>query len=300
MSISMKDIKELRERTGAGVLDCKKALGETDGDIEAAIDYLREKGMSDAAKKSGRVAAEGIVNVLINDSRDKGIIVEVNSETDFVAKNDRFKDLVNSISEHIMLSNAENLDQLNTEKWFEDDDKTVERVIKEAIAGIGENINLRRYEKIETDGFLYGYIHLNGKIGVLAEFNGEQTEDTLKTAKNITMHIAASDPEYIKREDVDPEVIDKETAIIKEQLKNEGKPEHILDQIVKGKINKFFTQICLLEQEYIRDTDLQVQEVLADSDISIENFVRYQLGQGIEKKKEDFAEEVMAEVNKNE
>lgn len=300
MSISMKDIKELRERTGAGVLDCKKALGETDGDIEAAIDYLREKGMSDAAKKSGRVAAEGIVNVLINDSRDKGIIVEVNSETDFVAKNDRFKDLVNSISEHIMLSNAENLDQLNTEKWFEDDDKTVERVIKEAIAGIGENINLRRYEKIETDGFLYGYIHLNGKIGVLAEYNGEQTEDTLKTAKNITMHIAASDPEYIKREDVDPEVIDKETAIIKEQLKNEGKPEHILDQIVKGKINKFFTQICLLEQEYIRDTDLQVQEVLADSDISIENFVRYQLGQGIEKKKEDFAEEVMAEVNKNE
>lgn len=300
MSISMKDIKKLRERTGAGVLDCKNALGETDGDIEAAIDYLREKGMSDAAKKSGRVAAEGIVNVLINDSRDKGIIVEVNSETDFVAKNDRFKDLVNSISEHIMLSNAENLDQLNTEIWFEDDDKTVERVIKEAIAGIGENINLRRYQKIETDGFLYGYIHLNGKIGVLAEFNGEQTEETLKTAKNITMHIAASDPEYIKREDVDPKLIDKETAIIKEQLKNEGKPEHILDQIVKGKINKFYNQICLLEQEYIRDTDLQVQEVLADSDISIENFVRYELGQGIEKKEEDFAEEVMAEVNKNE
>jgi len=300
MSKSMKDIKELRERTGAGVLDCKKALDETDGDIEAAIDFLREKGMSEAAKKSGRVAAEGIVDVLINDERDKGIIVEVNSETDFVAKNERFQDLVSSISEHIMLSNAENLEQLNAEKWFKDESKTVETIIKEAIAGIGENINLRRYEKIETDGFLYGYIHLNGKIGVLAEFEGEKTEEALNTAKNISMHIAASNPEFLSREDVDEEVVEKEKAIIKEQLKNEGKPDHILDQIVEGKINKFYTQICLLEQEYIRDTDLQVQDVLDESDVAVKQFVRYELGEGIEKKQEDFAEEVMAEVNKNE
>jgi len=296
----MKDIKELRERTGAGVLDCKKALDETDGDIEAAIDFLREKGMSEAAKKSGRVAAEGIVDVLINEKRDKGIIVEVNSETDFVAKNERFQDLVSSISEHIMLSNAENLEQLNAEKWFKDESKTVETIIKEAIAGIGENINLRRYEKIETDGFLYGYIHLNGKIGVLAEFEGEKTEEALNTAKNISMHIAASNPEFLSREDVDEEVVEKEKAIIKEQLKNEGKPDHILDQIVEGKINKFYTQICLLEQEYIRDTDLQVQDVLDESDVAVKQFVRYELGEGIEKKQEDFAEEVMAEVNKNE
>ncbi|HMA60666.1 MAG TPA: translation elongation factor Ts [Halanaerobiales bacterium] len=300
MSKSMKDIKELRERTGAGVLDCKKALDETDGDIEAAIDFLREKGMSEAAKKSGRVAAEGIVDVLINEKRDKGIIVEVNSETDFVAKNERFQDLVSSISEHIMLSNAENLEQLNAEKWFKDESKTVETIIKEAIAGIGENINLRRYEKIETDGFLYGYIHLNGKIGVLAEFEGEKTEEALNTAKNISMHIAASNPEFLSREDVDEEVVEKEKAIIKEQLKNEGKPDHILDQIVEGKINKFYTQICLLEQEYIRDTDLQVQDVLDESDVAVKQFVRYELGEGIEKKQEDFAEEVMAEVNKNE
>lgn len=300
MSKSMKDIKELRERTGAGVLDCKKALDETDGDIEAAIDFLREKGMSEAAKKSGRVAAEGIVDVLINDKRDKGIIVEVNSETDFVAKNERFQDLVASISEHIMLSNAENLEELNAEKWFKDESKTVETIIKEAIAGIGENIKLRRYEKIETEGFLYGYIHLNGKIGVLAEFEGEKTEETLNTAKNICMHIAASNPEFLGREDVDEEVVEKEKSIIKEQLKNEGKPEHILDQIVEGKINKFYTQICLLEQEYIRDTDLQVQDVLDESDITVKQFVRYELGEGIEKKQEDFAEEVMAEVNKNE
>ncbi len=300
MSKSMKDIKELRERTGAGVLDCKKALDKTDGDIEAAIDFLREKGMSEAAKKSGRVAAEGLVDVLINDERDKGIIVEVNSETDFVAKNERFQDLVSSISEHIMLSNAKNLDELNAEKWFKDENKTVETIIKEAIAGIGENIKLRRYEKIETDGFLYGYIHLNGKIGVLAEFSGEQTEEALNTAKNISMHIAASNPEFLSRDDVDEEVVEKEKTIIKEQLKNEGKPEHILDQIVEGKINKFYTQICLLEQEYIRDTDLQVQEVLDESDIEVKQFVRYELGEGIEKKQEDFAEEVMAEVNKNE
>ena len=300
MSKSMKDIKELRERTGAGVLDCKKALDETDGDIEAAIDFLREKGMSEAAKKSGRVAAEGIVDVLINDERDKGIIVEVNSETDFVAKNERFQDLVSSISEHIMLSNAENLEQLNAEKWFKDESKTVETIIKEAIAGIGENINLRRYEKIETDGFLYGYIHLNGKIGVLAEFEGEKTEEALNTAKNISMHIAASNPEFLSREDVDEEVVEKEKAIIKEQLKNEGKPDHILDQIVEGKINKFYTQICLLEQEYIRDTDLQVQDVLDESDVAVKQFVRYELGEGIEKKQEDFAEEVMKKKKKNE
>jgi elongation factor Ts len=296
----MKDIKELRERTGAGVLDCKKALDETDGDIEAAIDYLREKGMSDAAKKSSRVAAEGLVDVVINEERNKGLIVEVNSETDFVAKNDKFRDLVDSISEHIMVSDAKDIEELNSEKWYKDDSKTVETIVKEAIAGIGENINLRRYEKIETDGFLYGYIHLNGKIGVLAEFEGEKTEEALKTAKNISMHIAASNPEFINREDVDSELVEKEKNIIKEQLKNEGKPEHILDQIVEGKINKFYTQICLVEQEYIRDTDLQVQDVLDESDINVKQFVRYELGEGIEKKQEDFAEEVMAEVNKGE
>ncbi len=299
MSVSMKDIKELRERTGAGVLDCKNALNETDGDVEAAIDYLREKGMSDAAKKSGRVAAEGIVNVLINDDRNEGLIVEVNSETDFVAKNDNFRNLVDNISNHIMQSQANDVDELNSEKWFNDESKTVETIVKEAIASIGENINLRRFEKMTTDGFLYGYIHLNGKIGVLAEFKGEQNEDTLKTAKNIAMHIAASNPEFLNRDDVDSEVIEKERKIIMEQLKNEGKPEHILEQIVEGKINKYYTQICLVEQEYIRDTDLQVKEVLEDSDISIEQFVRYELGEGIEKKQEDFAEEVMAEVNKN-
>jgi len=300
MSVSMKDIKELRGRTGAGVLDCKNALTETEGNIEAAIDFLREKGMSEAAKKSGRVAAEGLVNVMINDHRDKGVIVEINSETDFVAKNERFQDLVNSISEHIMLSKANNLAELNAEKWFKDEDKTVETIIKEAIAGIGENINLRRYVKMKTEGFLYGYIHLNGKIGVLAEFEGEQDDASLNTAKNITMHIAASNPDFLSREDVDQDVIKKEKTIIKEQLKNEGKPEHILDQIVEGKINKYYTQICLLEQEYIRDTDLQVKDVLEESDISVKRFTRYELGEGIEKKEEDFAEEVMAEVNKNE
>ncbi|MFW5998154.1 MAG: translation elongation factor Ts [Halanaerobiaceae bacterium] len=298
MSVSMDDVKELRQRTSAGVLDCKKALTETDGDIEKAVDYLREKGMSDAADKAGRTASEGKVNIIINEEKDQGIIVEVNSETDFVAKNDNFQDLVNEISQHIMQSNAKNLDQLLNEDWYNDQSKDVNSIIKEAIASIGENINLRRFEKYTTDGFLQGYIHLGGKIGVLVDFEGELNEDTTQTAKNIAMHIAASNPDYVSRNDVDEKVIEKEKQIYREQMLNEGKPEHIIDNIVEGKIDKFYTQICLLEQPFVRDEDITVKELLEESTLSVKRFTRFEVGEGIEEEEEDFASEVMAEMNK--
>ncbi|MFW6266928.1 MAG: translation elongation factor Ts, partial [Halanaerobium sp.] len=292
--VTMKDIKELRSRTGAGVLDCKKALNKVDGDIEAAVEHLREKGMAAAAKKAGRVAAEGLVSLNISDDRKKGVLVEVNSETDFVAKNDNFQALVSDISEHLMQSEAEEVEAVENEVWFKDENDTVSDVIKAAIANIGENINLRRFKRVETDGYLFGYIHLGGKIGVLVEFANEFTEEKAQTAKDIAMHIAAINPEFLDRDSVDQESIEKEKKIYKEQMLNEGKPEHIIDQIVEGKINKYYTQVCLLEQPFVRDDDQTVAEILAENDMEVKQFTRFEIGEGIEKKEEDFAAEVAA------
>lgn len=294
MGVTMKDIKELRSRTGAGVLDCKKALNKVDGDIEAAVEHLREKGMAAAAKKAGRVAAEGLVSLNISDDRKKGILVEVNSETDFVAKNDNFKTLVSDISEHLMQSEAEEVEAVEEEKWFKDDSETVNDVIKAAIANIGENINLRRFKRVETDGYLFGYIHLGGKIGVLVEFANDFAEEKAQTAKDVAMHIAAINPEFLDRDSVDAESIEKEKKIYKEQMLNEGKPEHIIDQIVEGKINKYYTQVCLLEQPFVRDDDKTVAEVLEENNMEVKQFTRFEIGEGIEKKEEDFAAEVAA------
>jgi len=294
MGVTMKDIKELRSRTGAGVLDCKKALNKVDGDIEAAVEHLREKGMAAAAKKAGRIAAEGLVSLNISDDRKKGVLVEVNSETDFVAKNENFQSLVSDISEHLMQSEAEDVESVEKEAWFKDESDTVNDVIKAAIASIGENINLRRFKKIETDGYLFGYIHMGGKIGVLAEFANEFEEAKAQTAKDVAMHIAAINPDFLDRDSVDAEAIEKEKKIYKEQMLNEGKPEHILDQIVEGKINKYYTQVCLLEQPFVRDDDQTVGEVLAENDMEVKQFTRFEIGEGIEKKEEDFAAEVAA------
>lgn len=294
MSVTMEDIKELRSRTGAGVLDCKKALNKVDGDIEAAVEHLREKGMAAAAKKAGRVAAEGLVSLNISDDRKKGILVEVNSETDFVAKNDNFKSLVNDISEHLMQSQAEDVETVEKEAWFKDESDTVNDVIKAAIASIGENINLRRFKRVETDGYLFGYIHMGGKIGVLVEFANEFSEEKAQTAKDVAMHIAAINPDFLDRDSVDAGSIEKEKKIYKEQMLNEGKPEHIIDQIVEGKINKYYTQVCLLEQPFVRDDDQTVAEVLEANDMEVKQFTRFEIGEGIEKKEEDFAAEVAA------
>ncbi|MFW6295511.1 MAG: translation elongation factor Ts, partial [Halanaerobium sp.] len=292
--VTMKDIKELRSRTGAGVLDCKKALNKVDGDIEAAVEHLREKGMAAAAKKAGRVAAEGLVSLNISDDRKKGVLVEVNSETDFVAKNENFQSLVSDISEHLMQSEADEVETVEKEAWFKDESDTVNDVIKAAIASIGENINLRRFKKIETDGYLFGYIHMGGKIGVLAEFANEFSEEKAQTAKDVAMHIAAINPDFLDRDSVDAEAVEKEKKIYKEQMLNEGKPEHIIDQIVEGKINKYYTQVCLLEQPFVRDDDKTVGEVLSENDMEVKQFTRFEIGEGIEKKEEDFAAEVAA------
>ncbi|MGM0602855.1 MAG: translation elongation factor Ts [Bacillota bacterium] len=299
MGVSMKDIKELRSRTGAGVLDCKKALNQKDGDVEAAVEYLREKGMADAAKKAGRVAAEGLVNLEITEDRKQGIIVEINSETDFVAKNEKFQSLVDQISAHILQSRSDNVEALLEEKWYLDNDKTVNDIVKEAIANIGENINLRRFKRFESDGFLYGYIHLGGKIGVMVDFDNEFSSEKEQTAKDIAMHIAAIKPEYLNREEVSQDDIEKEKKIYKEQMLNEGKPEHIIDKIVEGKMNKYYTQVCLLEQPFVRDDEKTVSEILAENNMAVNEFVRFEIGEGIEKKEEDFAAEVMAEARKN-
>jgi len=294
MGVTMKDIKELRSRTGAGVLDCKKALNKVDGDIEAAVEHLREKGMAAAAKKAGRVAAEGLVSLNISDDRKKGVLVEVNSETDFVAKNDNFQSLVSDISEHLMQSEAEDVESVENEAWFKDKNDTVSDVIKAAIANIGENINLRRFKRVETDGYLFGYIHMGGKIGVLVEFANEFAEEKAQAAKDVAMHIAAINPEFLDRDSVDSESIEKEKKIYREQMLNEGKPEHILDQIVEGKINKYYTQVCLLEQPFVRDDDKTVAEVLEENNMEVKQFTRFEIGEGIEKKEEDFAAEVAA------
>ncbi|MGM0420544.1 MAG: translation elongation factor Ts [Bacillota bacterium] len=295
MAFGMNEIKELRARTGAGVLDCKNALTEKDGDIEAAVDYLREKGMAAAAKRAGKVAAEGMVNTMITDDRKKGIIVEVNSETDFVAKNENFKNLVGDITEQLLNSDAEDVETALTEGWFKEPEKSLEVVIKEAVASIGENIQLRRFSRFETAGSVYSYIHMGGKIGVLVEMSEDPGSEV---ANNIAMQIAASAPEFITPEEVTEEDIAREKKVYREQMLNEGKPEHIVDNIVEGKMNKYYSQVCLNKQEFIRDTDLSVEEYLEDKGVSVNNFERFEVGEGIEKEEEDFAAEVQAELNK--
>ncbi len=296
MAFGMKEIKELRERTGAGVLDCKKALQEQDGDVDAAIDYLREKGMAAAAKRAGRVAAEGLVKVDVSENKKQGLILEVNCETDFVAKNDSFIELVDDISRHIQDGSAETVEEALAENYVDDDSKTLETVIKEAVASIGENIQLRRFARCETEGFLHSYTHMGGKIGVLVEFSGEEN---LTAANNIAMHIAASSPEYLSRDDVSEEDVAREKKVYREQMLNEGKPENIIDNIVEGKMGKYYTQVCLLEQEYVRDTDISVGEYLEQEELEVESFVRYEVGEGIETEEEDFAEEVKAQMENN-
>ena len=295
---SMKDIKELRERTGSGVLDCKKALEAKDGDIEAAVEYLREKGIAAAAKKAGRIAAEGTVNVLISEDRKNGIVLEVNSETDFVAKTDQFQNLVNDLSQHLLQSNVNDVQTVLDEPWYLDHNKTVNTVIKETIAEIGENITLRRFTKYTTTSFLQGYIHMGGKIGVLVNLAAEVNEQHEKVVKDLAMQIAASKPEYISRDQVSAEVIDKERNIYKEQMLNEGKPEHIIDKIIAGKIEKFYGEICLLEQAFIKDADQTIKQLIQKTDIVVNAFTRFELGEGLAKKEEDFAAEVMKEVSK--
>ena len=289
--ISASMVKELREKTGAGMMDCKKVLTETDGDMEKASELLRERGISKAAKKSGRIAAEGLVSSYVSDDRKIGAIVEVNAETDFVAKNEEFKGFVNDIAKIVATTNPKDLEELSAEKYLETG-KTVKEVLTDKIATIGENMSIRRFERFESEGLVESYIHGEGKIAVLVDFSkGEQG-----VAKDVCMQIAAAKPEYICESEVPEEVVNKEMEILKAQAMNEGKPAEIAEKMVKGRIGKFYAEICLVDQPFVKDQNIKVSELLKSKNSEIVRFARFEKGEGIEKKEENFAEEVMKQL----
>ena len=283
-------VKELREKTGAGMMDCKRVLTETDGDLEKASELLRERGIAKAAKKSGRVAAEGIVEAYISEDGKVGAIVEVNSETDFVAKNEEFKTFVMDVAKQVVKNNPATVEDLLAEKSISDPEKTVQEVLTNKIATIGENMTIRRFERFETTGTVEKYIHGDGKIGVLVDMENATPE----LAKDICMQIAAAKPEFVNREQVPAERLEKEKEILKAQTMNEGKPEAIAEKIVMGRINKFYEEICLVDQEFVKDSSMKVAQVLKDA--TVVEFARFEKGEGIEKKEENFAEEVMKQL----
>ena len=289
MAITTALIKELRERTGAGMLDCKKALEENGGDIEKAIDWLREKGIAKAAKKSGRVAAEGLVFAAVSADRKKGAILEFNSETDFVAKNDEFKNFGEKL---VQLSLEHDLTSEDELKAFELEGKKVEDNLTELIAKIGENMNIRRLKLVSTNGFIETYIHLGGKIGVLLNVSGEATPENVEKAKGVAMHVAAMDPKYLNSEQVTADDLEREKEIARHQLQQEGKPENIIEKILEGKMRKFYEENCLVNQKYVRDDSVTIEKFIAPS--SIISFDRFKVGEGIEKDDVDFAAEVAA------
>ena len=297
MAFTAQDVKELREITGCGMMDCKKALTETDGDKEKAIDLLREKGLATAAKKSGRIAAEGIVKAYITDDKKVGVLVEVNSETDFVAKNDEFQVFVAKVAEIIAADAPADVEALKEIKF--NDEQNVGEALTALIAKIGENMNIRRFERIE--GNVCSYVHGEGRIGVLV-----QAEDSLadaaayEAARDVAMQVAAINPLYLSKDTVPAEDVEKEKHIImaqiKEDPKNASKPDNIIEKMVGGKINKFYEQNCLLQQEFVKDDSVKVEAYLASKGVKLINFVRLEKGEGIEKKQENFADEVASMI----
>lgn len=282
-------IKELRDLSGAGLMDCKKALEASNNDIDEAIDYLRKKGISKAAKKADRVAAEGLSTVVIDGNNAS--IVEVNCETDFVAKNEKFVNLVNKIAELIVKNDVKTMEEamsLSTEEG------TLNDTIVNFTATIGEKISFRRFARLsKTDSQNFGsYIHMGGRIAVLTLLEGADEE----TAKDVSMHAAAMRPSYVKREDVPAEEVERETSVLKEQAMNEGKPAEIAEKMVNGRINKFYKEICLEEQDFVKDSDMTVGAFVKSKNGSIVNMVRFEVGEGIEKKEENFTEEVMNQI----
>ena len=285
-------VKELREKTGAGMMDCKKVLTETDGDLEKATELLRERGIAKAAKKSGRVAAEGIVEAYISEDGKVGAIVEVNSETDFVGKNEEFRTFVMNVAKQVVEKNPADVESLLAQDSIEEPGKTVQEVLVGKIATIGENLNIRRFARFASEGLVEKYIHGDGKIAVLINMKKGSKE----VAKDVCMQIAAARPEYLNEESVPAERIEKEKEILKIQTMNEGKPEAIAEKIVEGRIGKFFSEICLLDQQFVKNPDIKVSQLLKEKDAEVVEFARFETGEGIEKKEENFAEEVMKQL----
>ena len=291
--ISASMVKELREKTGAGMMDCKKALTETNGDMEKAIEYLREKGITKAAKKSSRIAAEGLVLAYVSEDGKLGSAVEVNSETDFVAQNAEFRSFVEALAKQVALKNPKDVDDLMNQEFIEETGKKVSEALVEKVAKIGENMNIRRFVRFETtDGLIEKYIHGDGKIAVLVNMKNADKE----LAKDICMQIAAARPELIDEKSVPAERLEKEMEILKAQAINEGKPAAIAEKVVQGRIGKFYSEICLVDQEFVKNPDMKVSELLKSKGAEVVEFARIERGEGIEKKEENFAEEVMKQI----
>lgn len=294
MAITAKMVKELREQTGAGMMDCKKALTETNGNMEDAIDFLRKSGAAQAAKKAGRIAAEGTTFIEVNGN--DAVLLEVNCETDFVTKNETFQKLVADLGKELVTSKPADLEAALKQN-VEAVGQTVEEYINSAIATIGEKITLRRFALLsKTDADAFGaYMHMGGRIGALTILEGSQDEEA---AKDVAMHVAAANPSYVSRDEVPEDEINREKEILTEQALNEGKPANIVEKMVVGRLGKFFEEICLLDQQFVKDSDVKVKKFVADKGATVKSFVRYEVGEGIEKKEEDFAEEVMSQMKK--
>jgi elongation factor Ts len=293
MAFTAKDVKELREMTGCGMMDCKKALTETDGDKDKAIEFLREKGLATAAKKSGRIAAEGIVKAYVNGN--VGVLVEVNSETDFVAKNDEFQQFVSDVAKTVAEANPADVDALKAAPC---NGSTIGDMLTALIAKIGENMNIRRFARIETTGAVVEYIHAAGKIGVLVEADAENNDTTKECLKNVAMQVAALNPKYLSSDDIPQDYKDHEKEILIAQLKNDpknaSKPDNIIEKMITGRLAKEFKEVCLLEQEYVKAENKESVAKYVESvgNITVKQFVRFETGEGLEKKEEDFAAEV--------
>ncbi|MFC7061181.1 translation elongation factor Ts [Halobacillus seohaensis] len=294
MAINAKMVKELREKTGAGMMDCKKALTETDGDMEKAIDWLREKGISKAQKKADRIAAEGAAHIVVEGNT--AVLFEVNCETDFVTKNDQFKTLLQELGKHLINQKPASVESALEEK-LHGEGSTLNEYITDITAKIGEKISLRRFEiKEKTDNDAFGaYTHMGGRIGVLTILEGSTDE---AVAKDVAMHVAAVNPRYVSRDAIPEEEVNTERETLKTQALSEGKPENIVEKMVEGRLNKFFEEICLLEQSFVKDPDQKVKQYIASASGSINGFVRFEVGEGMQKREENFADEVMSQVKK--
>lgn len=307
-NITSQMVKELREMTQAGMMDCKKALVEADGDMDKAVEWLREKGLAAAAKKAGRIAAEGVVASYITDDAKIGVVVEVNCETDFVAKTDNFINFSKNVAKHIALANPADVDALMNQKFVDDESKTITDLVSDATVSIGEKISIRRFARYETDkGAVESYIHMGGKIGVLLLVENDNAEtianETFKTFyHDVALQIAAAKPSYVKKEEVPAENLAKEREILRAQALNEGKPEKIVDKMVDGRIQKYYKEVCLVEQPFVKDGDKSISQLTAEvakeigANINIVSFERFERGEGIEKRKDNFAEEIAAQM----
>ena len=308
MAVTAKMVKELREMTGAGMMDCKKALNETDGNMDAAVEYLRKNGQAKAEKKAGRIAAEGIVMADVKDDK-VAAIVEVNSETDFVAKNAEFQGFVKAVVNQAIATESADMDAFMAEAWNEDTSMTVKDALTAKISVIGENLNIRRFEKVATDGCVVSYIHGGGRIGVLVEADTDVVNDEIKLClKNVAMQVAAMSPKYVSREEVPADYLEHEKEILLAQAKKENeeskkqKPDNIIEKMIIGRLNKEMKEICLLDQVYVQDGDLTVGKYVEKvakengANVTLKKFVRFETGEGLEKKNEDFAAEVAAQM----